>query len=152
MKRIFFLIMVCGVFGCKSEDVPGAEQEVSCFDKSFLEAVSIEPGQCVSLQEFPDKTFTLLELGSFEKQELWVPAASISYSIIEENSFQEWYNILIYEDHENEGISFSGRFHFIVDENVRYTVYVDNIEFSETETAYIFERMTVRFAEYDPEW
>ena len=117
-----------------------------------MESFTLEPGQCVTLQELPNKTFTLLQLGTFEKQENTVPAASIGYSFKEENSFQEWFNIFIYEDYEEDGISFSGRFHYIVDGNIFYTIYVDKIEFTETETEYIFQKLTVRFVEYDPEY
>lgn len=152
MKNIIILMFVFCIYGCTKEELPKLEPELACYTKSFMESFTLEPGQCVEFKELPDKTFTLLELGTFEKQENTVPHASIGYSFKELNSYQEWFDIFIYEDYEKDVTSFSGRFHFIVDGNVSYTIYVDNIEFAETETEYIFKKITFRFGEYDPEY
>lgn len=144
-------VVLCA-FGCTSEEVSNPDQKLGCLHKEFLKPFTIEPGQCVTLQEWPDKTFTLLNLGSAEKREYTVPSATIGYSFKEENSYQEWFDVSIDEDYQEEGITFSGRFHIIVDDNVPYTIYVDDIEFTETETEYIFKKLTVRFADHDPEY
>ena len=112
----------------------------------------MKPGQCVRLKELPNKTFTLLKIGSATKQKQTVPVATIAYNLKEVNFSQEWHDIMIYEDYQEEGTSFSGRFRITADGNVPYTVFVDNIEFTETETEYIFKSLTLRFSEYDPEY
>lgn len=150
MKKPFFLILILCIFGCTKEEV--AETEIACFQKAFLEPFTMEPGQCVTLKELPDKTFTLLRLGSAKKEDLFVPAAPIAYSLQEISFYQEWGDISINEDYQQEGTSFSGRFHITADGNVPYTVFIDDIEFTETETEYIFHKLTLRFSEYDPEF
>ena len=144
--------MVLGICGCAGEDLIDPEKEEVCLDKKFQESFTMEPGQCVTLQEFPTKTFTFLKLSSSEKRELWVPSATIAYSIQEVDSYQEVFDVMISEDYQEEGTSFSGRFHIILDGNVPYTIFVDKIDFTETETEYIFKKVTLRFSEYDPEY
>ena len=144
--------MVLGICGCVGEDLINPEKELICLHKKFQEPFTMEPGQCVTLQEFPNKTFSLLKLGSFEKQYLTVPSATIAYSIQEVDSYQEWFDVSINEDYQEEGPSFSGRFHIVVNGNVPYTIFVDKIEFIETETEYIFKKVTLRFSEHDPEY
>lgn len=151
MKKIFFLAMILCICGCSTEEVT-TQGKMDCFQKSFMEPFTMEPGQCVNLKEWPDKTFTLLKIESAKKQKQTVPAATIAYSLEEINSFQEWFDVSINEDYQEEGTSFSGRFRIIADGNVSYTVFVDDIEFTETETEYIFKKLTLRFSEYDPEY
>lgn len=147
--------MVLCICGCTGEEVT-TQNNAACLQKSFMESFSMVPGQCVTLQELPNKTFTLLKIDSAKKRKQWVPAATIAYSFKEENFSQEWYDITIDEDYQLEGTSFSGRFHITANDNddgyVRYTIFVDDIEFTETETEYIFKKLTVRFSEYDPEY
>lgn len=150
VRKVFFLLMILCIGGCSQEEI--SKSETGCFQKSFLESFTLQSGQCVSLQELPDKTFTLLKLGSAKKEKQVVPAATIAYSLKEINSYQEWFDVSINEDYQQEGTSFSGRFHIVADGNVSYTVFVDNIEFTETATEYIFKKVTLRFSEYDPEY
>lgn len=152
MKRLFFLLLTITICACTGDDEKSLEQEEVCLHKEFMESFTIEPGQCVTLKELPNKTFTLLKLDSFEKRESTVPHATIAYGLEEENSYFETMSEFIYEDYMEDGTSFSGRIHIVVDGNVDYTIYVDNIEFTETETEYTFQSLTVRFADYDPEY
>ncbi len=144
--------MILGIYGCTGEEVTDPDKKQVCLHKKFQEAFTMEPGQCVTIQEFPNKTFTLLKLSSFTKQKQTVPSATIAYSIQEVDSYQEWFDVMILEDYQEDGTSFSGRFRIIVDGNVSYTVFVDKIDFVETETEYIFKKVTLRFSEYDPEY
>lgn len=139
------------IWGCSGEEVT-EHQNKACLEKSFMESFTMEPGQCVTLQELPDKTFTLLKIEPAKKQKQTVPAAVFGYQLQEVNSFQEWLDVMIHEDYQQEGTSFSGRFRITADGNVPYTVFVDDIEFTETETEYIFTKVTLRFSEYDPEY
>ncbi|MGC1632154.1 MAG: hypothetical protein WA749_08590 [Gelidibacter sp.] len=75
------------------------------------------------------------------------PHANISIRFEAENvSFES--SSGIYEDIELDGTSFSGSVNSGF-ENVNYTILFDNIEFSETETHFIFYKGTIRFGYYD---
>lgn len=153
MKLKLILIFILGLLiSCKSDDDTLNELELNCLQKKFGETFIFEPGQCVELKELPNKYFSLNSISSAKKEPSNVPYAEVAYSITEEDAYFDTIGVYIYEDYINDGISFSGRIHFSVNGNVPYTMYVDDVEFTETETEYIFHSLRVRFGEFDPEY
>ncbi|MDT7827140.1 hypothetical protein RQM65_00490 [Pricia sp. S334] len=80
-----------------------------------------------------------------------MPHAAISARLDEENVTWEFHTGMVYEDYMLEGTTFSGRVHTGIN-NVEYTIFFDGIEFTETETEFIFHKATIRFGYYDYEF
>ncbi|MBI6117861.1 hypothetical protein [Salegentibacter maritimus] len=150
--KLISIFIISFLTACDSGNDELEEPEQNCLNKKFGETFVFEPGQCVELEELPNKYFSLNSIGSAEKRPSNVPHAIVAYSIAEENAYTDNAEEYIYEDYVNDGISFSGRIHFVVDGNIFYTMYVDDIEFTETETEYIFHKLTVKFGEFDPKY
>jgi len=139
-------------FGCSKSD-DNKEESSACLNKNFLESFIIKPNDCVIFNDNPDMTFTFLGFEPYTKSgESNIPQTSISGILAEDNFVWEFVNAgVILEDYQTEGISFSGRVHIGIN-NVAYTVFFDNIEFTETQTQFIFHKSTVRFGFYDSEF
>ena len=71
--------------------------------------------------------------------------------MIDGNTTFEFSNGQVQEDYQTEGTSFSGRVYVGIN-NIEYTIFFDNIEFTETETEFIFHKATIRFGYYDSEF
>ncbi len=151
MKKISYIILLFLILGCsKSED--NNEENATCLKKDFLEAFIVEPNDCFIFNDNPDMTFTFLGFEPYTKiAPNFIPHARISARLEEENFTLEFSTGMVYEDNELEGTSFTGRVHTGIN-NVSYTIFFDNIEFTETETEFIFHRATIRFGYYDSEF
>lgn len=152
MKNFCYVIFALVLLSCSNNNSEDDETEAMCMQQEFQRNFTIEPGQCVNFDIFPDKTFNLLNIESFQKTPGTVPAASIEYSLEEKRSYYHTVDILIYEDYQEDGITFSGSFTIIVNDNERYTVFVEEIEFSETESQFIFHSLSIRLDDYSPEY
>jgi hypothetical protein len=151
MKKISYIILLLFILGCsKSEE--NNDNNANCLEKNFLETFIVEPGDCFIFSDNPDMTFIFLGFESYTiTHPSNIPHARISARLEEENVTWEFHTGMVYEDHELEGTSFSGRVHTGIN-NVDYTIFFDNIEFTETETEFIFHRATIRFGYYDSEF
>ena len=156
MKKVSYLILLICITSCSNNDdnnIDDNNEEMSiCLEKNFLESFVIEPNDCVIFNDNPNMTFTFLGFESYTKTHPTnVPHARISARLVEENDTWEFHTGMIYEDYELEGTSFSGRVHTGIN-NVSYTIFFDDIEFTETETQIIFHKATIRFGYYDSEF
>jgi hypothetical protein len=151
MKKISYIILLLFIIGCsKSDDTE--DESSTCLQKDFLETFVVEPNECFIFNDNSDMTFTFLGFESYTKTHPNnVPHARISARLEEENFTWEFYTGMVHEDHELEGTSFSGRVHTGIN-NVDYTIFFDDIEFTKTETEFIFHRATIRFGYYDSEF
>lgn len=149
LKTHSYLIILLLLMGCSKRDTN--EESSICLDKSFLESFLIEPNDCVVFRDDPEITFTLLKFEPYTKTHSHnSPHADISIRFEAENASFESSSGMVYEDIELDGTSFSGRVHSGF-KNINYTIFFDNIEFTETETQIIFHRATIRFGYYDSE-
>ena len=152
MKRnILSLILITTILSCSNNDNEGNEQSISCLEISFLEPIIIKENDCLTFSDKPDFEFTFLGFENYTKTHPNnVPNARISARLIEGNSTFEFYNGLVHEDSQTAGTSFSGKVHTGIN-NIDYTIFFDNIEFTETETEFVFHKATIRFGYYDSE-
>lgn len=147
MRKILYFILIPLLLAC-SDDKDGSK----CLKKNFLDSILIKPNDCVVFNDNPDLTFTFLGIEPYTKTHPNnVPHAKISARLQEGNSIVEFYSGMVYEDIIAEGTSFSGRVHAGIN-NKKYTIFFDDIEFTETETQFIFHRATIRFGDYDYEY
>lgn len=146
-----YLIILLLVVGCSKSDDKVEEESSNCLNKNFLESFLIEPGDCVVFRDYPEMTFTILEFEPYTKTHPNdIPHARISARLEDENASFEFSTGMVYEDIELDGTSFSGRVETGF-KNIRYTIFFDNIEFTETETQFIFHKASIRFGYYDLE-
>lgn len=150
MKNITFVILLLLFSGCSQSD-DNNEESATCHNKDFMESFVIEPMDCIIFNDNPEMTFTFLGFEPFTKSPHFTPHVGISARLEEGNISWEFTTGMVYEDHELEGTSFSGRVH-TGSNNVDYTIFFDNIEFEETETHFIFHRATIRFGYYESEF
>ncbi|OIQ23058.1 hypothetical protein [Lacinutrix sp. MedPE-SW] len=152
MKKFLVLLLLITFFSCSDDETETIEQSANCLEIAFLESTVIEPNDCLTFSDKPDFEFTFLGFENYTKSHPNnVPHAGISGRLVEGSSTFEFYNGQISEDYETEGTSFSGRVHTGIN-NVDYTIFFDNIEFTETETEFIFNKATIRFGYYDSEF
>ena len=150
-KKIYLLLTLLTITACSQNDDEDQESAI-CLDSNFLQTLEVEPGDCFVFSDNPDLKFTFLGFEPYTKTHPNnVPHAMISARLEEANATFEFYNGMVYEDHELAGTTFTGRVHTGIN-NVEYTLFFDNIEFTETETEFIFHRATLRFGYYDSEF
>ena len=151
MRIIMSLLVIIVVFSCSKDDNKTNQQTSNCLHVAFLESIIIEPNDCFSFTDRAGLEFTFLEFENYTKTHPNnSPFAGISARLTEANTEFTFYNGQVHEDHITEGIQFNGRVHTAVN-NVEYTLFFDNIEFTETETQFIFHKATIRFGYYDSE-
>lgn len=144
-----YLMILLLLMGCSKSNTK--EESTMCLDKSFLESFLIEPNECVVFRDSPEMTFTILAFEPYTKTHPSnLPHANISIRFEAENASFESSSGMVHEDIELDGTSFSGRVHTGF-KNINYTIFFDNIEFTETETQFIFHRASIRFGYYDSE-
>ncbi len=152
MKKTPFLILFLLILSCSKSDENTfdlAKESSICLEKNFMESFDIEPNDCFVFSENTDMTFTFLGFEAYTKYGVNnIPHAKISARLAEENFVFEFYTGMIYEDNELEGTSFSGKINTGIN-NVEYTIFFDNIKFTETETQFIFHKATIRFGYSD---
>ena len=147
MRKIPYLIFLLIVAAC-SNDKDGSR----CLTKNFLDSFVVKPNDCVVFADNPDMTFTFLGFEPYTKTHPNnVPHAKISARLEEGTVLTEFYSGMVYEDIIAEGTSFSGRVHAGINAK-KYTIFFDDIEFTETETQFIFHKATIRFGNYDYEY
>lgn len=152
MREILTLALLITFLSCSKNDEENNEPSYNCIEITFLESTIVEENDCLT---FSDREGFELKFLGFENYTKThpnnVPHARISGRLVEGNSTFEFYDGLVHEDYETDGTSFSGRVHTGIN-NTNYTIFFDNIEFTETETEFIFHRATIRFGYYDSEF
>jgi len=152
MRKILALVLLITFLSCSESDEKSDEQSYDCAKIAFLESTIVEENDCLTFSDMEGFKFTFLGFENYTKTHPNnVPHARISARLAEGNSTFEFYNGLVHEDYETEGTSFSGRVHTGIN-NTDYTIFFDNIEFTETDTEFIFHRATIRFGYYDSEF
>ena len=146
MKKLFFIIILILTISCSKNDDSNEEMAL-CQEKDFLETFIVEPNDCFIFDD-PLMTFTFVSFDDYTKTDLdETPYTRIIASIlIDDLTWQFPHDI--YEDTESEGTSFSGFVNAGINDNI-YTIHFDEIEFTETETQYIFHRATIRLEKYE---
>ncbi|WCO00246.1 hypothetical protein [Psychroserpens ponticola] len=145
MKRLFFLFLILSISCSKSDD--SKEGIPECQEKMFLESFIAEPNDCFIFLDDPVMTFIFVRINPFTKTDFNnIPHAEIFVSIFIDDFTWEFLHT-IYEDSEMNGNSFSGLVNGGINDNI-YTIYFDEIEFTETETQFIFHRATIRLEKY----
>jgi hypothetical protein len=152
MRKILTLVLLITFLSCSENNEESNEQSFDCAEIAFLESTIIEENDCLTFSDRQGFKFTFLGFENYTKTHPNnVPHARISARLVEGNSTFEFYDGLVDEDYEIDGTSFSGRVHTGIN-NTDYTIFFDNIEFTETETEFIFHRATIRFGYYDSEF
>lgn len=139
MKVIVAFMLL--LYGCSSGS-DNNEESVECFTKASMESFEMEPGQCVVIAENPDMKLILV---GFENQ---IKSENNSYETtvtvrLEEPNFSWETPHIIRDDPNTAIIQFTGVILTGIN-NDSYTIYIDNIEFTETETEFIFHKATIR--------
>ncbi|WP_435138280.1 hypothetical protein [Formosa sp. A9] len=156
MRKILTLALLIPVLSCsesnEQNNEESNEQIYDCTEIAFLESTIIEKNDCLTFSDREGFEFTFLGFENYTKTHSSnVPHAKISARLFEGNTTFEFYDSLVHEDYETDGTSFSGRVHTGIN-NTNYTIFFDNIEFTETETEFIFHRATIRFGYYESEF
>jgi len=134
-----FLVIIILFTGCTSDE-ENHEEFAECFTKASMESFLIEPGECVIISENPDMQLVLVKIENHIKtHENYKTIVTVR---LEETDFS-WETPHEIRDDSNDAIKFSGIIGTGINED-QYTIYVDNIEFTETETEFIFHRATFR--------
>ncbi|HUH28446.1 hypothetical protein [Gelidibacter sp.] len=151
MKNLTYLFILLLIFGCSKSDDPNEGISV-CLEKKFLETFVMEPNDCFTFKDRPGMTFTFLGFEPYTKSHPNNgPHAIISTRLEEGNETYDYYASMVYAGHDRDNPLFSGPVHTGV-KKVRYTIFFENIDFTETETQFIFHRATVRFGYYYSEF
>jgi hypothetical protein len=146
MNRLFFITILTLIFSCSKSDDNNDEMSV-CEEKDFLETFIVEPNDCFIFDD-PLMTFTFVSFDNFTKTNLdETPYARIIAKILIDDLSWEFPH-KIYEDTESDGSSFLGFVNAGINDNI-YTIHFDEIEFTETETQYIFHRAIIRLEKYE---
>ncbi len=154
MKRLFFLTILIIATSCSKSDDNTNIPTPPCQEKVFSEAFIAAPNDCFIFIDDPIMTFTLVSFEPFTKNVSdSIPYASdsipnkIPYAAIRASIFIDdltWeFPHKIYEDYKLDGTSFSGFINAGINKNT-YTIYFDEIEFTETLTQFIFHRAKIR--------
>lgn len=151
MKKTAFLLILLLALGCSKSD--DSQEEISvCLEKNFQETFVMEPNDCFTFTDRPGLTFTFLGFEPYTKTHSSNEAhAVISTRLEEGNETYEFFGSMVYAGADLENPLFSGPVNTGV-KKVSYTIFFENIEFTETATQFIFHRATVRFGYYDSEF
>lgn len=147
MRNSLLLLLIFVCLGCSTSTEE--ETQGQCLNQRFSESFEILPGQCVSFADKPDLFFQFEMLEPDEKTH-YLPVARVGATIAREDWSWTFYTGMVYEDVESEGIQFSGPVHTGWNEE-RYTIFFEDIEFTETATHYIFHKARIHFKPYDEE-
>lgn len=147
MKRLFFLTILIIAISCSKSDDNANTPTPPCQEKIFSESFIAAPNDCFIFIDDPIMTFTLVSFEPFTKTASdsipnKIPYAEIRASIFIDDLTWEFPH-KIYEDYEMDGTSFSGFINAGINKNI-YTIYFDEIEFTETPTQFVFHRATIR--------
>jgi len=138
-KSISLLILTV-FFGCAS-DSEIQEEVIECFTKASMQSFVMEPGECVIIAENPDMQLVLVGFKNHTKtSETYETTITVR---LEETNFTWETPHDIQDDPNTEEIKFTKVIVTGINEDT-YTIYVDDIEFTETETQLIFHRATLR--------
>gem|GEM_PF-7092458 len=140
MKNLLYLAILVLVTSCSNND--DADVNAGCLEKDYLESYIAEPNDCF-LYEDPAMTFTFVGFDDFTKSEFEEVPYAIVWVRILIDDFSWEFPHTIYDDTDTAGFSFTGNVTGGFNEHL-YTIYFDEIEFTETETAFIFHRATLR--------
>lgn len=145
MKNCLLLLLAGFILGCSTpvEEEPQSQ----CLEKRFGESFFILPGQCVSFADKPDLFFRFEVMEPDEKSH-YLPVARVGATIAGDDWSWTFYTGMVYEDAESEGIQFKGPVHTGWNEE-RYTIFFEDIEFTETPTQYVFHKARIHFLPYD---
>lgn len=150
MRKLFFLTILIIATSCSKNDDNADLPTPTCQEKVFSEPFIAAPNDCFIFIDDPIMTFTLVSFEPFTKTvsdsipyvENKIPYARIRASIFIDDLTWEFPH-KIYEDYKMDGTSFSGFINAGINKNT-YTIYFDEIEFTETPTQFIFHRAKIR--------
>ena len=140
-KSIFLLFLSLAFLGCSSSS-DDKEESSECLYKTSMESFEMEPGQCVIISENPDMTLVLVAIEKHIKSANTNYEATVTVRLEETNFTWETPHI-IKDDPNTETIDFKGEILTGINKD-SYAIYIDNIEFTETETEFIFHKATIR--------
>ncbi len=140
IKSFLLLISSICILSCSSSD--NEEDSSNCFTKDAEESFEMEPSQCVVITENPDMTLVLIGFENHIKSDNNVYETIVTVRLEEPNFTWETPHVIM-DDPETEIIKFTGLIQTGINDD-SYTIYVDNIEFTETETEFIFYNATIR--------
>ncbi|WP_166960638.1 hypothetical protein [Yeosuana marina] len=140
--KYFDLFLIAILFlGCTSNS-EDKEESVDCFNKASMESFEIEPGQCVVITENPDMKLVLVGFENHFKSINKIYKTTVTVRLEEPNF--TWETLHEIEDNpDTDIIKFSGEIRTGIN-NDSYTIYIDNIDYTETETEFIFHKATIR--------
>ena len=140
--KYFGLFLIAILFlGCTSNS-EDKEESVECFTKASMESFEIEPGQCVIITENPDMKLVLVGFENHFKSNNKIYKTTVTVRLEEPNF--KWETLHeIQDDPDTDIIKFTGEIRTGIN-NDSYTIYIDNIDYTETETEFIFHKTTIR--------
>ena len=140
-KFTSILLIVLSFLSCV-ENSEVNNQTSSCYSKSSLENFEMALSDCVVIIENPDMTLILVEIQNQIKSDNLPYNTIVTVRLEEENfSWETPHNII--DDPNTETIDFSGEIRTGINED-QYTIYIDDIEFTETATELIFHSISLR--------
>ncbi|WP_242203254.1 hypothetical protein [Aestuariivivens insulae] len=107
-----------------------------------MESFVMEPGQCVIISENPDMKLVLIGFENHIKSNDMTYKTTVTVRLEELNFTWETLHE-IKDDPDTEIIKFTGEILTGINED-SYAIFVDDIEFTETETEFIFHKATIR--------
>lgn len=141
-KSLYTLLLVFFFFGCSSDSDNTEEETSECLYKMSLESFEMEPGQCVIISENPDMTLVLVSIDNQVKSTNTDYVTTVTVRLEETNFTWETLHE-IQEDRNTEATDFKGVILTGINED-SYSIYIDALEFTETETEFIFHKALVR--------
>ncbi|WP_345275526.1 hypothetical protein [Litoribaculum gwangyangense] len=141
LKSICLLFLSLAFLGC-STNSDNNEESSECFYKNSMESFEIEPGQCVIISENPDMTLVFVSIENHVKSNNTDYFTTVTVRL-EETNFTWETPHEIHDNPNTEAIDFKGEILTGINED-SYAIYVDNIEFTEKETEFIFHKALVR--------
>lgn len=147
---VIFLVLT--VLSCSQED------EQACVEAELLEPATIEVNQCLKINDinYPDLEYEILGFENYVKRDGFRPQVWFSHRLTFQKSSATNYRSQIGSNPNSDELIFDGRVTISIlnpeykNSNICFSIYFDNVEFTETETEFIFHRATVRVARRDP--
>lgn len=141
LKFFYLLLIITSLLGCTNGSEP-EEKSMECFMKNSMESFVIEPNQCVIISENPDMKLVLVGFKNLNKSGDMINETTVTVRLEEPNFTWETPHV-IQDDPNTEIIKFTGEILTGINSD-SYTIYVDDIGFTETESEFIFHNATLR--------
>lgn len=141
LKNFSLFLFIIIIYGCTSGSDDTVEF-IECFTRASMETFEMEPGECIIIAENPDMALVLVGFENHIKSDNSIYETTVTVRLEEPNFTWETPHV-IHDDPNTDIIKFTGEILTGIN-NDSYTIYVDNIEFTETETEFIFHKATIR--------